>query len=155
MNWQPRKLFQEKRNLKQVATKILRKRIKDIVYPEENYYYDRPASVYYLKILYKDLILYKIGYTSKSIKERINSLEFPEGCRVTVLQELKCSLALYAIIIEQLLHKEFRNYVYKGTWILKNGNGNTEIYSKDVLLLETEGKNIITRMNKKDFLTGV
>lgn len=135
--WQPRKqgLFPEE-SIASQARQTLIKYINEIEYPECNKLYNKSGKVYYLKIWNEAHSLYKIGFTQDSVRNRIASLNIPKIYSVKVIQVLSCRKGVQAWLIEGLFHKEFKEYRYKGLPIFNFNNGNTEVYSKDVLGLD-------------------
>ena len=129
--WQPEKLFT--RGLKDIAGELYIKYINEIEYPEEEKYYKRSGKVYYLRISNDSHTLYKIGFTMKTVRERIESLNISYKYKVELLASLSFAKASQALVIEGLLHKEFKEWRYKGLNLFDFNNGNTEVYVKDVL----------------------
>jgi hypothetical protein len=129
--WQPEKLFT--RGLKDIAGELYIKYINEIEYPEEEKYYKRSGKVYYLRISNDSHTLYKIGFTMKTVRERVESLNISYKYKVELLASLSFAKASQALVIEGLLHKEFKEWRYKGLNLFDFNNGNTEVYVKDVL----------------------
>jgi len=86
----------------------------------------KPAYVYYLRITFPHLTVYKIGYTSTSVRSRIRWMNLPDCVEVDTLCVLTCRSARSAYYLEQLLHLHFREYRYRGQDLLNSGN--TELY---------------------------
>lgn len=108
----------------------------------------------------QSLILYKIGYTTTSINERVfgrastvthrtnrrtgrriatvhkghNGLGLPSNTNVYVIATAKCVNAATAYAKEQVLHKQYAAQRWQGLPLLANGN--SELYVSDVLLLD-------------------
>jgi hypothetical protein len=129
--WQPEKLFT--RGLKDIAGDLYIKYINELEYPEDVKYYKRSGRVYYLRISNESHTLYKIGFTMKTVRERIESLNISYKYKVDVIASLNFNKAAQALIIEGLLHREFKEFRYKGLNLFDFNNGNTEVYVKDVL----------------------
>ena len=129
--WQPEKLFT--RGLKEVAGELYIKYINEIQYPEDAKYYRTGGKVYYLRMSNDSHTLYKIGFTMKTVRERIESLNISYKYKVELLASLSFAKASQALVIEGLLHKEFKEWRYKGLNLFDFNNGNTEVYVKDVL----------------------
>ncbi len=87
----------------------------------------KPAYVYYIKLVFADVTVYKIGYTSTSVRSRIAWMGLPASVKVTVLASIKMKCSTRAYHLEQLLHKEFKEFRYYGTRLLTSGN--TELYT--------------------------
>jgi hypothetical protein len=129
--WQPEKLFT--RGLKDIAGDLYIKYINELEYPEDVKYYKRSGRVYYLRISNESHTLYKIGFTMKTVRERVESLNISYKYKVDVIASLNFNKAAQALIIEGLLHREFKEWRYKGLNLFDFNNGNTEVYVKDVL----------------------
>jgi hypothetical protein len=69
----------------------------------------------------------------KTVRERIESLNISYKYKVDVIASLNFNKAAQALIIEGLLHREFKEFRYKGLNLFDFNNGNTEVYVKDVL----------------------
>jgi predicted nucleic acid-binding Zn ribbon protein len=92
-----------------------------------------PAILYYLRISNGDQILYKLGITNRTVKDRFKKSELDN---IEVLRELKFETGQQAHELEQYYLNLFSEYRYKGDPILKSG-GNTEILTTDILGLDT------------------
>lgn len=88
----------------------------------------KPAILYYLKIKYDDLALYKIGITNLTVQERF-SME--ERKMMEVLSTTEYAVGSDAYKEEQAILNRYSEYAYKGKNILKSGN--TELFTKDIL----------------------
>jgi len=86
----------------------------------------RPAYVYYIRIDFPTVTVYKIGYTSTSVRSRIAWMELPASVKVTVLASIKLRSSTQAYYLEQMLHKYFKDFKYRGEKLLNSGN--TELY---------------------------
>jgi hypothetical protein len=119
----------------------------------------RPATLYYLRIEFTHLTVYKIGYTTTSLAERVhgrptsysykkvgksvrrvraaghNGMGLPVGTKVYVVATLDHPNASYVYQVEQILHTRYALHRYKGEWLMENGN--TELYTCDVLELDS------------------
>lgn len=91
-----------------------------------------PALVYYVKLSRDGITGYKIGVTSKTVKERFSSYDLM-GTTYTTLKEWPFEHAGDAYKYELEILKEFRPYTNKLT-LLRSGN--TEIFTIDVLNLD-------------------
>lgn len=88
--------------------------------------------IYFIKLTFRDgNILYKLGYTSRTVYHRIETLGIPLGTKIRVLASLPFTSVQTAFNVEQLLHEKFQNYKYKGKNVLSNGN--SELYYNDIL----------------------
>lgn len=96
--------------------------------------------IYYIKLTisskdiqgnYSKKVLYKIGYTSRTVQHRINTLNLSSNIKVKVIAILKFNKVVDAYHVEQLLHKEYGKWNYKGKKVIESGY--TELYVKDVL----------------------
>lgn len=96
----------------------------------------KPAAFYYLRIDgCMDCVLYKIGVTNRSVSSRIKGMIVPAQLTVTVVNEVKFSDGEDAKKLENKIKKEFADFKYAGAPIL--GNGNTELFVKDILNLDS------------------
>jgi len=90
------------------------------------------GNIYFLKLTFFDgRILYKLGYTSRTVYHRIETLGIPLGTKIRVLASLPFTSVQTAFNVEQLLHEKFKDYKYKGKNLLSNGN--SELYYNDIL----------------------
>lgn len=95
--------------------------------------------IYFLKLTFRDgMILYKLGYSSRTVYHRIETLGIPLGTKIRVLASLPFTSVQTAFNVEQLLHAVCEPYKYKGKNVLANGN--SELYYNDVLSLWKSGK---------------
>lgn len=99
--------------------------------------------------------LYKLGYTTTSLQERVhgkpasyyvnkygkrvravghNGMGLPTGAIVHVISTYQHSNASLVYQWEQELHKRYKMHGYKGAAVM--GNGNTELYVRDILELD-------------------
>ena len=91
-----------------------------------------PAVIYYLKIIFPDrTTVYKIGFTSMSVQQRINYFELPPTAIVYVLGIYRCKCAREAYFLEQALHTRYKNFRYYGKQLLASGN--TELYVQPLM----------------------
>lgn len=109
------------------------------------------GRLYYLKFSYINKEIYKIGYTSRNIEERMKTLGIPGFVRTEILQIVHFDNAIDAFTIEQLLHKEFERDKFIGSRLLENGN--SELYKRDILKDLIKEKEI--RINRKDLENGI
>ena len=93
--------------------------------------YDLPAVLYYLAYTnpMNKQILYKIGITNKSVKERFFNTEL---AHMDILFELSFATAKEAYQIEQKIINRYKEYQYKGPKLLHRGS--TEFFTKDILV---------------------
>jgi hypothetical protein len=87
-----------------------------------------PATLYYLSVC--DGEAYKIGITNRSVKERYSSTDL---AKITIVKEWEFSNGLAALAEEQRILRSFKTFMYTGKPLLENGN--TELFSTDVLEL--------------------
>ncbi|MCX6733080.1 MAG: GIY-YIG nuclease family protein [Candidatus Roizmanbacteria bacterium] len=91
--------------------------------------------VYFIRFTFTDgTILYKLGYTSRTVYIRMETLGIPYGTKTRVLAALPFSSVQTAYKAEQLLHEKFIKYKYSGKGRLANGN--SELYICDLLQLQ-------------------
>jgi hypothetical protein len=76
--------------------------------------------------------VYKIGVTNSDITTRFSLNELHT---IRVVKTWGYAVGLDAYLVEQHILKEFAEYKYKGPQLLKTGN--TELFTKDILLLDT------------------
>jgi len=93
---------------------------------------DKPGITYYLRIEKEGTIVYKIGITNLSVKERFGE----EMKYIKVLQIWEFDDGQKAFDLEQKILKEYSFAKYNGSNILKSGN--TEMFTHDVLLLDKQ-----------------
>ena len=92
----------------------------------------KPATLYYLKVTYKNNIYYKIGITNCTVKERFSIKDLR---KIEVVRTWKYENGEDAWKKEQEILKDFNEYKYKGNeQILESGN--IELFIKDVLGLD-------------------
>jgi hypothetical protein len=138
--------------------------------------YLRPAILYYLRLEFPHtdnnairpgssqrvattpLILYKLGYTTSSLHERVhgkpvtytkkrvgnkrkvlrhnghNGMGLPPGTSVYIISTLQHRNAALVYAWEQYLHNKYASERYKGLPLMANGN--TELYIRDILDLD-------------------
>jgi len=89
----------------------------------------KKAILYYLSV--GNGLAYKIGITNKSVTYRFSG----ENHMVKVLKTWKFDKGIDAYNKEQQILKEYSKYKYQGVPLLKNGN--TELFSVDVLNLDS------------------
>lgn len=102
---------------------------------------DLPAILYYLKIKHVDSYFFKIGITNNDVTSR-----FRKGALDKIVDyiEMEFKKGKDALIIEQSILKNHKNYINTNREILKDGN--TEIFTKDILdfdLLKKKGKALL------------
>ena len=95
---------------------------------------NKSAIVYYLKLESSCEIIYKIGITNRTMKERLTSMGVDKSYNVIIIQETYYERGIDAYNEEQRLHKLHKEFKYLGEAIMKNGN--TELFIKDVLELD-------------------
>ena len=92
-----------------------------------------PAALYYIKLCIGITSYYKIGITTRTIKERFRDESHLE---ITELYYNIFSTAQEALDLESSILCEFSQYRSSSVNILKSG-GNTELFNKDVLGFDT------------------
>jgi len=101
-------------------------------YPTKNFDFSKPAILYYVKIIDKNSTYYKIGITNGSLKSRFRK----EFNKIVPLKIWEFEKGLDAYIKEQEILKKYGNYrIQSNKTILENG-GNTEIFVRDILVLD-------------------
>ena len=92
----------------------------------------KPATLYYLRIrTATNLVLYKIGITNRSPKSRITGMGLQNVVAVDVIKTFPFASGREARLVEKAYHREFACHAYTGDPVL--GNGNTELFTADVL----------------------
>jgi len=86
----------------------------------------QPAILYYVRVERLGEVAYKIGVTSKSLRDRFKK-EFEY---ITVLETWEYSTRAEAMLIEEYIIKKHRNIRYTGKKLLRRGN--TEMFNKDI-----------------------
>ena len=95
----------------------------------------KPTILYYLKILFEDQVLYKVGITNLTIRERFKSdIQY-----IQILHQVHYKVGKDAYKEEQRILKEFKQFQYTGPDILKSGN--TELFTKDIFNEQRDGNN--------------
>lgn len=90
--------------------------------------YSLPGILYYLKIKNE---FYKIGITTKKLRRRYSQTDLEI---ITPIKEIPFEKLIDAYREEQKILREYKEFLYKGPKILSSGN--SEIFTKDVLLLD-------------------
>lgn len=80
---------------------------------------------------FPELICYKIGYTSRSIADRLATMDIQPNVKVSIIATLWFGRAVDAYNMEQILHCKYRSKRYYGEKMV--GNGYSECYVEDVL----------------------
>lgn len=93
----------------------------------------KPALLYYLKVTSSSDVLYKIGITNLTLKDRFRLRDLE---KIQVLKIWEFPLGADAYNKEQETLKQFREFKYTGDPILSSGN--TELFTVDVLQLDKE-----------------
>ena len=91
-----------------------------------------PAILYYLKVATENnQVLYKVGITNHSVQERfkLNDLN-----KIEIIKQEEFELGADALNKETEIKRKFKEFQYKGPDILVS-NGNTELFTKDILNL--------------------
>ena len=89
--------------------------------------YQGQGILYYLRVMYKDQVLYKIGITSKSVDERFALVDLR---KIEVMHTTHFDRVKDAFYIEQKTLKKYNEFAYKGPAVLESGN--TELFIKDI-----------------------
>lgn len=99
---------------------------------KSGYKEDKPATLYYLRIrTAAGLVLYKIGITNRAPKSRVAGMGLQNVTAVDVIRTFPFASGREARMVEKAYHREFRHHAYGGDPVL--GNGNTELFTADVL----------------------
>jgi hypothetical protein len=93
----------------------------------------KPAIMYYLRIETVYAKAYKIGITNRSVQQRFYS---EDRDKITVLNEWEYDVGLDAFNAEQEILEAHAEHTWMGEPLLRNGN--TEMFSSDVLGLDKQ-----------------
>ncbi len=96
---------------------------------------EQPITLYYVRLDASGGSFYKIGLTQRSIKARMK--DFLPKFKVVVLAEIQYDCPEEAYALEQRIISESQQWVVSEPIARK---GNTEIFTKDVLNLDIDGK---------------
>lgn len=94
----------------------------------------KSGRVYYIKLNFQGFSVYKIGYTTRSIKHRLKTMGLPLGVKAEVIQITNFTCAIGAYNLEQALHLAYSKDRYKGARLIASGY--TELYPSDILGLD-------------------
>ena len=93
---------------------------------------NKPAILYYLKITTDDgKVLYKIGITNRSVKERFNLTDLS---KIEIIKQKEFSIGQEAYNKEQEILKKYSKYKYNGPPVIECGN--TELFTTDITLID-------------------
>lgn len=95
---------------------------------------NNPAIMYYLKVEHRNRIYYKIGITNRTVGKRFEAKDLK---KITVLKEWKYKKGSTALKKEQGILKKYAKHRYRGRVKILKSSGNTELFTKDVLDLDT------------------
>jgi len=94
-----------------------------------NFSLNLPSILYYVSI--DNGTYYKIGVTSVTVKKRFINVDYK---RMVIIKEWNFNNGIDAYLFEQQILKANARYKYKGNKLLRDGN--TEIFTRDVLKLD-------------------
>jgi hypothetical protein len=92
----------------------------------------KPGILYYLKVTSNGQVAYKIGITNHSVQERFSNSDLE---KITIVHEWRFSSGADAYFLEQNILRSNKEYKYTGKPILASGN--TELFTEDILFLDT------------------
>jgi len=95
------------------------------------FFLNKPTKLYYVKIETPQGYLYKIGITTKAVKERFRPRNGKPPIKYTLLALRVYPTGSMAFKREQEIIRKFAEYTYDGLDVLHKGN--TELFTKDVL----------------------
>lgn len=95
---------------------------------------NKPAILYYIKIVDSNDTFYKVGITNRTVAERF---ELDKDKSITVLLEKSFSRGIHARNEEQLILSKFTNERIHMPGLLKS-KGNTELFKQDILKLDRD-----------------
>lgn len=89
---------------------------------------NKPATLYYLKIIVDNKEYYKIGITNRTVNKRykISDKEI-----IQILHQIHYSSGQEALSEETRYKRKYKEYQYQGPNILSSGN--TELFTEDIL----------------------
>lgn len=123
------------KDLSDIALETWEKHANALHLPKTKRFPRKKSRLYYIKLTFKDLEVYKIGYTSHLVKTRIEGMGLPKGCKAEILQICMCANAKQAYLLEQSLHREHkRDRFYSSIPLIESGY--SELYHSDVLQLD-------------------
>jgi predicted Zn-ribbon and HTH transcriptional regulator len=93
----------------------------------------KPAILYYVRFQHEGNFLYKIGITNLTVDARFKQ----ELASHTIISHTNYLLGSQAYQEEQRILRQYKDFLYKGNPFLKE-KGNTELFTKDVLGLDSE-----------------
>lgn len=95
---------------------------------------NKPGILYYLKITTdNNKVLYKIGITNRSVNERF---ELKDLKKIEIVKQFEFEIGTAALNLETEIKRKYKKYKYKGPPVLQDGN--SELFTKDVLALHKE-----------------
>lgn len=95
---------------------------------------EKPATLYYLRVVFEDKFFYKIGITNRAVFDRFSSRDLKN---ITIVREFYFNSGKLARDVEKHILTANKDFIIdKGTFILESGN--TEIFEIDVLSLDGE-----------------
>jgi hypothetical protein len=93
---------------------------------------DKPAILYCMEFtLPGGDVLCKIGITNRTAKLRKQGLGLGDGINAKVVHEVRFTRGEHARAAERQFHRDFAHLKYQGPPIMENGN--TELFSRDVI----------------------
>lgn len=106
---------------------------------------NKSATLYYIKVYYTHMPLYKIGITNRTIKDRFT---ITDKDKLEIIKTWDYSLGSDAYEKEQEILELYKEFKYMGPKVLSSGN--TELFIKDVLGLDTPEHHIkVLRAHKE------
>src|SRR5690606_5557881 len=91
-----------------------------------------PGTLYYLRVEHEGEVFYKIGITNLSVNKRFNLLE---RSKIKILMQETYESGFLARLAEKQVLSVFKDFLIDDIKIFKKGN--TEIFNKDILCLDT------------------
>ena len=92
-----------------------------------------PGILYYLRVEHLGYVAYKIGITNRSVDYRYIKSDLD---KITIIKEWSFPNGADARIAETKILQDFAVYLFKGVRLLRDGN--SELFDRDVLELDTE-----------------
>ena len=93
-------------------------------------YYDKPTTLYYIKLIKDKIEYFKLGITTQSISKRFHKLP-QEGLTYQIIATKTFPTGILAYHLEQfLLHRHYMNRI--DFILLTKSGGNSEIFNQDI-----------------------
>lgn len=99
--------------------------------------HNNPGSVYYLKIVINDNVVYKIGYTARTVADRVGDFSLPKHAKIYLIDSFSDLPPNILMSFDKYVHSTISSdFYYQGKCLIANGN--SELYIHDVLGLDVK-----------------